>query len=219
MYIIAQHSGGFTLGAFSPEEQLLGFLNTLPAIGDGNKAIYYSHMLGIAPEFQDNGIGYALKLRQREEAIKNNIPLIRWTFDPLQSRNGHFNINKLGCVVRKYKVNFYGAGASTIFDAGIEADRLIAEWWVASRRVENALSRAQDIINETSPFVEVPLDFAVVRARNLEEANQWRSQVREEFQKLLDRNLVCTGFIPGSQSRLSRYCFSPWQFEPYNDKN
>src|SRR5438094_980536 len=115
IYVISQNAGGFTLGAFSSNGELVGFLHTLPAVGEGREFIYYSHMLAIIPELQNSGLGRELKLRQRERALENNVRYIIWTFDPLQSRNAHLNINKLGCVVRRYKVNFYSTSMASVF--------------------------------------------------------------------------------------------------------
>jgi predicted GNAT superfamily acetyltransferase len=212
IYVISQNAGGFTLGAFSPEGKLVGFLHTLPAVGENREMSYYSHMLAVIPELQNSGLGSELKLRQRERAIENKIRYIVWTFDPLQSRNANLNINKLGCIVRRYKVNFYGRLGS-VFDADVESDRLMAEWWVISPRVEAAIAGERPPVPEGAPFVEVPYNIGEVRSRDLEEGKHWRYKTREEFQNMLGRGLVCTAFERGGEDRLSRYYFSPWNSE------
>ncbi|MEW6731850.1 MAG: GNAT family N-acetyltransferase [Acidobacteriota bacterium] len=208
IYIISWNAGGFLLGAFTPEEELVGFLHTFPAHDENNEAIYYSHMLAIKPEWQNSGLGQMLKLRQREQALERGIRLIVWTFDPLQSRNAHFNINKLGCVTRKYKVNLYGTATSSVFDEGIEADRLLAEWWVRSPRVESVVANQSITIPTDWPFVEIPYDFAAVRSQDLAQARQWRYHVRSEFEKMFADGLICAGFQPGTSDRFSRYYFT-----------
>ena len=55
----------------------------------------------------------------------------------MQARNAHFNLNRLGVTVRSYAENFYGTDypASPVLSdgsAGIDSDRLFAEWQVAS---------------------------------------------------------------------------------------
>jgi predicted GNAT superfamily acetyltransferase len=212
IYVISQNAGGFLLGAFTPENELLGFLHTFPAFGENREFIYYSHMMAVVPEMQNSGLGRELKLAQRQRAIDNQVKQIIWTFDPLQSRNAHFNINKLGCIVRRYKVNFYGAANASVFDAGIESDRLMAEWWVDNPRVAAALKSGYTI-TETDLFVQVPIDFAQVRKRSLAEAKEWRERVRTHFQQFFAQGLVCTGFERGNEQRLSRYYFSEWQPE------
>src|SRR5205823_4269133 len=120
--------------------------------GEGQEFIYYSHMLAIIPELQNSGLGRELKLRQRERALENNVRYIIWTFDPLQSRNAHLNINKLGCIVRRYKVNFYSTSMASVFDADIESDRLMAEWWVNLPRVESAIAGRAPTVSADAPF-------------------------------------------------------------------
>src|SRR5688572_1063507 len=61
-----------------------------------------SQRMAVLPEYRNTGIGYDLKLAQRQYAIKQGIRLITWTFDPLLSRNAHLNVRKLGGIVREY---------------------------------------------------------------------------------------------------------------------
>ena len=61
----------------------------------------WSHMAGVLPEYR-GGLGYRLKLAQRERALAQGYDLIEWTFDPLQAMNAHFNFAKLGGVVEEY---------------------------------------------------------------------------------------------------------------------
>jgi predicted GNAT superfamily acetyltransferase len=213
IYVISQNAGGFTLGAFSSEGEMIGFLHTLPAVGERREFIYYSHMLAIVPEMQNSGLGREMKLRQRERALENRVPYLIWTFDPLQSRNAHLNINKLGCIIRRYKINFYSSSMASVFDANVESDRLMAEWWISSPRVEAAIAGRRPDFPPDAPFVEVPYDIASVRAHNLDAVREWRNKTREQFQSVFGRGLVCTGFEPGSEERLSRYYFTPWQSE------
>lgn len=98
-----------------------------------------SQRMAILPEYRDSGVGYALKLEQRSFAMKQGIRLITWTFDPLQTRNAHFNIRKLGSVVREYLVDHYGNIESPLVTAGT-SDRITAEWWVTNNRVEQRLN-------------------------------------------------------------------------------
>ena len=47
----------------------------------------HSHMLAALPDRRHRGVGYALKLAQRAQALDQGIDLVRWTFDPLVARN------------------------------------------------------------------------------------------------------------------------------------
>jgi len=57
------------------------------------------------------------------------------TFDPLEIKNAYLNIEKLGAIARRYNVNQYGITSSPL-QGGLPTDRLIAEWWMKSKRVE-----------------------------------------------------------------------------------
>jgi predicted GNAT superfamily acetyltransferase len=93
----------------------------------------YSAISGVLPEYQTSGVGYQLKMAQREMAMKIGIRLITWTYDPLESRNGHFNVNKLGIVCSHYLRNFHGEMGG--INAGLVTDRFYVEWWLDSSRV------------------------------------------------------------------------------------
>jgi predicted GNAT superfamily acetyltransferase len=98
-----------------------------------------SQRMAVLPEYRNTGIGYDLKLAQRQYAIKQGIRLITWTFDPLLSRNAHLNVRKLGGIVREYERDLYGTANSPLVSLG-SSDRVIVEWWVTNNRVEQRIS-------------------------------------------------------------------------------
>jgi predicted GNAT superfamily acetyltransferase len=49
------------------------------------------------------------------------------------------NIEKLGAIARRYNVNQYGITSSPL-QGGLPTDRLVAEWWMKSKRVEAVLA-------------------------------------------------------------------------------
>jgi len=110
LLITAQKNGGLVLGAFTEEGQmvgyLFGFLGTRePASHDQSAAErlkHCSHMMGVLPEYQTKGIGYLLKLRQREHVLSQELDLATWTYDPLESVNANLNVCKLGVVCDTY---------------------------------------------------------------------------------------------------------------------
>ena len=206
LFIVARWAGTPPLGAYAADGRILGFLHTLPSRHRG-VAAYYSHMLAIDEELRDSGIGYALKLEQRRRAIEDGVGLVVWTFDPLQSRNAHFNINKLGVVVRQYVENFYGEQHVSVFDAGIGSDRVFAEWWVGSPRVARALGGERQSISGMEPFVEIPGDFQSLRGRDMSQALLWRLRTRERFQSRLSRGLVAVAVARDAAAGVSRYVF------------
>lgn len=149
MFAVANAVGGQVLGAWSADK-LIGYALAIPGLRDG-RPYFHSHMLAVAPEYRNRGVGKMLKLAQREDALARGIELIEWTFDPLEVKNAFFNIEKLGAIVRRYTPDFYGASTSPLH-GNLPTDRLHAEWWLRAGRVR-ALVAGENLpkysINET----------------------------------------------------------------------
>jgi predicted GNAT superfamily acetyltransferase len=205
-FVIARRSGGFTLGAFDRSDRLIGFVHALAAFDEKLNPYYYSNMLAIEQGVQNAGIGVKLKLAQREYAMKRGVSLMAWTFDPLQSRNAYLNIHKLGGVVRKYLMNYYGNYSTSPLHRGLDTDRLFVEWWVSSEHVAGALSGGRRS-ERPEAVIEVPRHIEEVKKRDLEEARRWQLKIRSEFQNHLAEGLYCAGFAPDSAGGNSRYLF------------
>jgi predicted GNAT superfamily acetyltransferase len=146
MLVAIARNGGVALGAFDGEQLVgfvLGFLATGARYGPEAPAAvklkHHSHMLAVSPDWRDEGVGYALKLAQREAVRAQGLRLMTWTFDPLQSRNALFNISKLGAVCGTYYRDYYGEMRDEL-NAGLPTDRFQADWYIASNRVETRLS-------------------------------------------------------------------------------
>lgn len=145
MLLTIARNGGLVLGAFDGDKVvgfLIGFLGADE--GDERRPVmtrlkHVSKRMGVLPEYQDLGLGYRMKLAQRDFAIKQGVRLITWTFDPLRSRNAYFNTHKLGAVVERYLRDYYGR-LEDAQNVGLPTDRLLAEWWITSRRVERRLA-------------------------------------------------------------------------------
>src|SRR5215510_1085146 len=161
-YVATRYAGGFTLGAFDASNKLMGMAHALPAFDEKLRPYYYSQMLAVEPRLQNAGIGVRLKLAQRDHAFKTGVPLITWTFDPLQSRNAYLNIVKLGGVVRTYYPNYYGNKSTSVFHRGLDTDRLFVEWWARSERVADALAGKR---NSAYPeaTIEIPRDIEAIK--------------------------------------------------------
>jgi predicted GNAT superfamily acetyltransferase len=202
LYMISQACNAPTIGAFESSGLLVGFVHTMIALKDKH-VVYHSHLAAVREDLRHRDIGYKMKLAQRQHALDAGVPLIIWTFDPLQSRNAHLNVNKLGAVIRRYEVNYYSEGLSTVFDSEVPSDRVFAEWWVSSPHVESALSGSRPRVEVPAESVLIPEDINNVRARSVEEHLKWRLRVREEFQRKLTGGLIVRGFERDSGT--SRY--------------
>ena len=207
LFVIARYASAPPLGAFDATGRLVGFVHTLYGRFNGTTC-FFSHMLAVEESQRNTGVGYRLKLAQREQALAEGVRLVVWTFDPLQSRNAYFNLMKLGAVARRYVDNYYGERHTPVFDSGLGSDRLFAEWWVGSRRVDEALRGESRALPTHGPRVEIPADIASVKREDQEQALIWRLKVREQFTSIFSRGLVAVGIQRVEGGDVSRYAFA-----------
>ncbi len=209
-FVITRTSGGFTLGAFAESDgTLLGFAHALAAFDEQRQPYFYSQMLAVSPHLQNAGIGVELKFAQRRRALERGIPRMVWTFDPLQSRNAYLNIVKLGAVVRKYKVNYYGNQSTSALHRGLDTDRLLAEWWVESPRVRAVAEATGKVETQAAAVasVEVPFEIEALKTRDMDEARAWQWKIRAKFEQHLAAGLYCADFVRGTVGKPSQYLF------------
>jgi predicted GNAT superfamily acetyltransferase len=207
--IVSRQAGGWTLGAFQGEE-LVGFVHHLAAVR-GTEVFGYSHMMAVAAEFQNRGLGARLKWAQRERALAEGRTFIKWTWDPMRARNAHFNLNRLGAIVRSYAVNFYGTDYTTTTGEfgkplSLDSDRLFAEWHLRAPRVE-ACARGEQLQLPSAPaaVVNIPADWTAFIRAYPERAQSELVRVRNQFQQALAAGLVCAGFERDAEQ--PRYLF------------
>jgi predicted GNAT superfamily acetyltransferase len=130
--IALQAAGSIFVGAFD-RQKLVGF--AFGFLGrEGGRLAVHSHMLAVLDPYRHLDLGYKLKLAQRERALAMGVPEMTWTFDPLQSRNAHFNFTKLGVMAETYKIDFYGPETSSVLHQN-GTDRLWVRWLLDSQRV------------------------------------------------------------------------------------
>lgn len=174
----------------------------------------HSHIAGVSPAVRGRQVGFALKLHQRAWALLRETPVIAWTFDPLVSRNAHFNVTKLGAEPVEYLPNFYGAMRDLI-NGDDDSDRLLLEWRLTSAAVETACAghgrpstAAADVLLAISDVgrperqpasgeqvvVAVPADIEALRSTDPGAAKDWRIAVRETLTELLGTGARITGF-------------------------
>jgi predicted GNAT superfamily acetyltransferase len=169
-YVIADHTGGQVLGAFDGDT-LVGFIKAFVGLHDHTPYLH-SHMAAVLPSYRDHGIGRQLKLFQREDALRRGIRLIEWTFDPLETKNAYFNINRLGAISRRYIPDFYGVTTSPLHRA-MPTDRLLGEWLLDSPRVVSAINGLTREAHACPAQVHlpVPLPDSVASASPTQSAN------------------------------------------------
>ena len=234
--IALKASGNIFVGAFdtakekdkdkdNDKDKLVGFAFGFLGRERGQTTIH-SHMLAVLEGYRHLDLGSRLKQAQRERAMAMGVHEMTWTFDPLQSRNAHFNFSKLGVVSETYKVDFYGAETSSVLHRN-GTDRLWVRWLLNSRRVRDRLAgknnrvETLDAMRLLAPLVrfdpsgkpepsdlmeslarqrvsiEIPGDILAVERTDMGLAREWRDATRWAF-----RESVKAGFF------VSEFCRS-----------
>jgi predicted GNAT superfamily acetyltransferase len=222
----AHRNGGVMLGAFDTaqtEERMIGFVFGFVGLTAEGRVKHCSHIAGVANGYRDCGVGYALKLKQREQVLAQGIDLITWTFDPLESRNARFNFRKLGVTCDVYLRNLYGAMRDAL-NAGLPSDRFQVDWLIASQRVGERLARESEGESDSSALsslmadgvplinplrhsaerteteserllVEIPSDFQSLKAADKNLALEWRLRTRALFEEAFANGYTATDLL------------------------
>ncbi|MEP7008865.1 MAG: hypothetical protein ABJC13_00935 [Acidobacteriota bacterium] len=202
---VSQKVGGLAIGAFDPSGAMLGFLFGLSGVVGGRPA-HWSHMLAVVPAARDRGLGVRLKRHQREVLLEQGVEVVRWTFDPLEARNAHLNLDRLGAGVESYVEEMYAGEEGSDLAEGIGTDRFIVRWDLASKRAEEALAgrlpkdperyadsavvSPENGMDDPLPEalhvrIEVPRSIQDLKAANLDRAAAFRTSTRRAFEHYL----------------------------------
>jgi predicted GNAT superfamily acetyltransferase len=208
MFVVADKVGGQVMGAFEGET-MVGFALSVPGTRSGH--IYlHSHMLAVRKDHRNGGLGRQLKLMQREDALARGIELIEWTFDPLEIKNAYLNIEKLGAVARRYNINQYGITSSPL-QGGLPSDRLIAEWWLKSNRVERLLAEGKNATAKAVTSISVPAQIYDWKAspETRGRAQQVQEGNREQFLKAFANGLAVLNYERDTEGN-GKYLLGRW---------
>lgn len=199
-------AGSYVGGAFDGDELVgacFGFFAS-----PGRRALH-SHIAGVSGRMRGRSVGFALKVHQRAWALAEGLDEISWTFDPLISRNAHFNLVKLAAEPTSYHRNFYGHMADALNGAD-DTDRMLVTWYLHDPRVVAAtggapwapdpsvadavplLSVGDDLAPVHTPTdarlvrVALPRDIEALRVSDPDRATRWRLALRATLGDLLD---------------------------------
>ena len=204
-FVVAAQTGGQVLGAFD-DGRMIGY--TLAVVGlRGGVAYLHSQMTGVLSDYRDRGVGRMLKLYQRDEALSRGIRLIQWTFDPLELRNAHFNLNRLGAICREYLPNLYGVTTSPLH-RGLATDRLLVEWRLDSARAVAAVKNLVKDPVEAPAIIELPAEMERWQQENAPEIRKVQARMREEFMKWFAKGYAAVGLRTGKGN--PAYFLAPW---------
>lgn len=192
LFVVTSKVGGQVFGAFDGKT-MIGFVLAVPGYRHGRNYLH-SHMAAVLPDYQGRGIGRQLKLTQRQDALARGIALVEWTFDPLAFRNAHFNIERLGAIMRRYVRNQYGLTSSPLH-GGLPTDRLVAEWWLTSPRVAAAVRGEKLPHRPDAVRISVSAVIHEVKKTDLPAAEKMQTEAREQFEHWFGRRYAVTGFV------------------------
>ena len=220
IFFIAIKNGGTVLAAYDLDidsGKPVGFAFSIIGLTKDGKLRHHSHQAGVLETYRDKNLGYKLKLAQREMALKQGIPWMIWTCEPLESRNAKFNFHKLGVVCNTYYEHLYGDMGG--INQGLPSDRFQLDWFLSSDRVVKRLSdeksatfndiskhtqiiEMQDVrpkenwtLDSEKILLEIPLDFRAIKARDKDLALAWRMSTREVFQQAFAKGYSVTDFL------------------------
>jgi predicted GNAT superfamily acetyltransferase len=202
-------SGNVSWGAFDDDGVLIGFVLGWAGVDDGGLHIH-SHMLAALPDRRHRGIGEALKLAQRAQALDQGIEVARWTFDPLVARNAWLNLGKLGAVIDRFARNVYGDMADAI-NQGERSDRFTVAWHLrrepgpraVAEELVDLLVRSADPLPAPVPSgarpervatIEVPSEYHDLRATDPVLGTLWRDAIADAVDACLDAKMVGCAF-------------------------
>jgi predicted GNAT superfamily acetyltransferase len=209
MFVVAEKVGGQVIGAFE-EKEMAGFALSIPGFRGGHSYLH-SHMLAVRKQHQNAGLGRRIKLFQREDALARGFELIEWTFDPLEIKNAYLNIERLGAIARRYTVNQYGITSSPL-QGGLPTDRLVAEWWLNSKRVETLLQAGKKLPAETLTTISVPAQIYDWKASpaSRSQAKEVQDHHREQFVEAFADGLAVLGYERDQQGN-GKFLLGRWE--------
>jgi len=187
------------------EGDMIGAQVGFVGISDEGPALH-SHITAVRPGREHAGVGFALKLAQRDWCLDHGVDVVTWTFDPMIARNAYFNLVKLGAVAVQFHRNYYGEMEDRI-NVGERSDRLEVRWEVRSPRVEVAIGAGDPGYRDPDPealLVPCPDDYLALRDSDPEAARAARDRMADALEDAFYRGYVGTGFRRGKGYVLER---------------
>ncbi len=159
----------------------------------------------------------------RGTALARGLDLITWTFDPLQARNAHLNLSRLGAFGAEFIPNLYGVTSSPLHH-DLPTHRVLIHWELnAPRVVERAqldprsapgpapdLPRLNQVewqagwpvtsevsldIDAPRLLLEIPPDFNTLAGSAPNVASDWHEKVSRAMQTFLGRGYQAVELI------------------------
>ena len=233
------HAGGVLLVAEDPSGHVVGFAYAFPALRGGEPHLH-SDMLAVLPEARGRGLGGRLKWAQREEAVRRGIPLVTWTFDPLQAGNARLNLRRLGATAVEFLPDLYGTTGSALHH-GLPTDRLGVRWELNSPIVRERAAgeapppaaplldapRVNDVtwegdrpvssaprldLDATALLFEIPADWGALCRSAPDAAVTWQERARRVFGTYFARGYRAVDLLTLKERGRPRPCYVLYRF-------
>ena len=197
-------SGNVSWGA-SDGDRIVGFVLGWAGVDDDGLHVH-SHMLASIPDSRHRGVGTALKLAQRAQALDQGIDLMRWTFDPLLARNAWLTIGQLGAVIDRFQRDFYGSMRDTL-NQGERSDRAFIAWDLRREPGPRPVVAADDLVADhngepemsaregSGPVaIAIPRAYPELRSVDAARADRWRDAIATAIEDALAAGLIGQAF-------------------------
>lgn len=209
VFVVAEKIGGQVLGAFD-DGKMVAFGLSIPGSRGGHSYLH-SQMLAVRSQYRNAGLGRQIKLFQRDDALARGFELIEWTFDPLEIKNSYLNVERLGAIARRYHVNQYGITSSPL-QGGLPSDRLVAEWWLKSKRVESLLLAGKKPEVAALKTISVPAQIYEWKASpaSRDRAHEVQDCNRKDFLQAFSDGLAVLGYERDQQGA-GKFLLGRWE--------
>lgn len=208
---------GLVLGVYD-REKMIGMAIVLATLEAG---VAYGHMLGVLDSYRDHKVGNTLHKTLVKELRKHGIREMAWTFEPLESRNAHLYINRMGGHVVGYQTDCFQVDCS--MHDGLPLDRMLMRTNIEHPPTQYTPLPLVEVLKKyplatpdhmpvaESVLVEIPGDLESLKEQDMERAKRFRAETRTVFSEYLNqRGFVAKNFFSGetSKGRQSFYLFS-----------
>lgn len=199
--VVPQIGGIVTVAYDGPKPVGLGVFS--PAIEGDKVNILYLAMLGVVPDYQNQGIAKRMFDCFRNKVDKKLFPYVKWTYDPLEANNANLYLGKIGAVVQKYYRDYYGELSGK--DAGAPTDRFWVELDLNEKHTPLITADIEVEEDQFSNFIkvkdfpnsigiEIPEKFVCIRSKNPSAAKEIRLKTRDVFEKVFSMGYSIKGF-------------------------
>lgn len=209
---------GWVLGAYHGKKMI----SFLVALATAEPGAAFGHMVGVLKGYQNSSVGRQILQRNFELFRRDGISRVYTTFEPLESRNAHIYINKMGGRGIVYKEAHYYIDSG--LHQGMPQDRLLVELDVnydpASSGATDSLpgdlesypiATAESMPEAQVVLMEIPADVQGLKKEDPAGALAWRMNTRAVFQEYMNhRGMVAeaffSGIIDGKRRSFYRLC-------------